>query len=40
MIKGGFFTSQTTDKSEQELNDPLGKYKYNIHNIYLQTCMI
>ncbi|XP_027838880.2 LOW QUALITY PROTEIN: rhythmically expressed gene 5 protein [Aphis gossypii] len=23
MMKGGFFTSQTTDKSEQELNDPL-----------------
>lgn len=24
-MKGGFFTSQTTNKSEQDLTDPLGK---------------
>lgn len=26
MMKGGFFSSQTTNKSEQDLTDPLGKY--------------
>lgn len=26
MIKGGFFTSQTANKSDQDLSDPLGKY--------------
>lgn len=29
-MKGGYFTSQTANKSEQELADPLGKY-----NIYI-----
>lgn len=33
MMKGGFFTSQTTNKSEQDLIDPLGKYR-NINITY------
>jgi hypothetical protein len=33
MMKGGFFTSQTTNKFEQDLTDPLGKY-YKINIIY------
>lgn len=36
MIKGGFFSSQTTNKSEQDLADPLGK-RHELTN-HVLTC--
>lgn len=38
MIKGGFFSSQSANKPEQDLTDPLGKYI--IKNAYINIPII